>query len=289
MKLIEWIEMAAHLPVDGIEMYDRFLANFQSAYLKEVRREARLRNLEIPMMCYSPDFANPDRKSREKEIGKQRETIRATAELGGKYCRVLSGQKRPGAPVEDGVNWVVEAIEKCLGTAEECGVALVMENHYKDGFWEFPEFAQKSEVFLAIIDRIDSSFFGVQYDPSNAIVAGEDPLVLLERVKHRVLTMHASDRFLASGTTLAELKGSDGTIGYSPKLCHGVIGKGLNDYDAIFRTLAGINFNGWISIEDGMSGIAEIEESAHFLRNKMLSFGLLAGKDQPARKDWGKR
>ena len=33
-------------------------------------------------------------------------------------------------------------------------------------------------------------------------------------------------------------KQSDGTIGYSPNLRHGVTGKGLNDYDTIFKILA---------------------------------------------------
>ena len=278
MSLLDWIEMASHLQIDGIEMYDKFLPNFKHIYLKRIKKEAQNRNLEIPMMCYSPDFTNPDRAKRIKEIGKQKDMIKVIVELGGKYCRVLSGQKWPNVKIRDGISWVVEAIEKCLDTAKEFGVVLVMENHYKDSFWEFPEFAQKSEVFLEIIDQIDSPFFGVQYDPSNAIIAGEDPLELLNRTKYRILTMHASDRFLLQGTTLEELKQTDGTIGYSPKLSHGVIGKGLNDYDAIFQTLAEVNFSGWISIEDGMNGIEEIEQSAIFLKNRMSHFGLYNNK-----------
>ena len=71
-----------------------------------------------------------------------------------------------------------------------------MENHYKDNYWKYPEFAQKMDVFVEIVDQIDSPWFGVNYDPSNTILAGEDPLVLLDRVKDRVVTMHASDRYL---------------------------------------------------------------------------------------------
>jgi sugar phosphate isomerase/epimerase len=78
--------------------------------------------------------------------------------------------------------------------------------------------------------------------------------------------MHASDRYLAAGTSLDELRQSDGTLGYSPNLCHGVTGKGLNDYDAIFRILAGHNYKGWVSIEDGMNGMDEMAESLAFLR-----------------------
>jgi sugar phosphate isomerase/epimerase len=143
-----------------------------------------------------------------------------------------------------------------------------MENHYKDNYWRYPEFAQRREVFLEIVGQIDSPWFGVNFDPSNAIVAGEDPLVLLEAVKHKVATMHASDRYLESGT-LDDLKTQDGTLGYAKNLKHGVIGKGLNDYDRIFSILKGAGFDGWVSIEDGVNGMDELRQSVSFLRGKI--------------------
>jgi sugar phosphate isomerase/epimerase len=143
-----------------------------------------------------------------------------------------------------------------------------MENHYKDGYWRFPEFAQRLEVFLDIVQRIDSPWFGVNYDPSNAIVAGEDPLAVLEAVKHRVVSMHASDRYLTGGT-VEDLKVQDGQAGYAKNLQHGVIGKGLNDYDAIFSTLKAEGFDGWISIEDGVNGMDELRQSVAFLRDRI--------------------
>jgi sugar phosphate isomerase/epimerase len=106
----------------------------------------------------------------------------------------------------------------------------------------------------------------VQYDPSNAIVAGDDPVELLRAVAGRVVSMHASDRYLAEGTNIDELRQSDGTLGYSPNLRHGVTGKGLNDYDSIFRILAEHGYKEWVSIEDGMNGMEEMAESLAFLR-----------------------
>src|SRR4029079_7183264 len=89
------------------------------------------------------------------------------------------------------------------------------------------------------------------------LVGGYDPLAFLERVKHRIVTMHASDRFLAPGTTLADLSTGDGAVGDAAALKHGETGKGSNDYDAIFRILREVGFSGWISIEDGMDGLGE--------------------------------
>ena len=129
-----------------------------------------------------------------------------------------------------------------------------------------------ADVFLEIIDQIDSPHFGVQYDPSNAVVGGFDPIAFLETIKHRVVTMHASDRYLVPGTTIEEIRTADGTVGYPDKLRHGETGRGLNDYDAIFRILAGVGFSGWISVEDGMNGLDELARSVAFLKQQRARF-----------------
>jgi sugar phosphate isomerase/epimerase len=168
----------------------------------------------------------------------------------------------------EGVARTVDGVRRSLEHAERRGVVLCMENHYKDGTWQYPEFAQPEDVFLEIIGQIESPFFGVQYDPSNATVGGYDPVRFLEKVKGRVVTMHASDRYLAPGASLDDLRQSDGSLGYSDKLRHGETGRGLNDYDAIFRILAGVGFSGWISVEDGMNGLDELRRSVDFLKRK---------------------
>ncbi len=150
-------------------------------------------------------------------------------------------------------------------------MTLILENHYKDNYWQYPEFAQHMDVFCDLVARIDSPNFGVNYDPSNTILAGEDPLELLERVKHRVVTMHASDRYLTEGT-IEDLRKEEDSVGYAKRLSHGEIGQGMNDYDAIFRTLADVGFDGWITIEDGVDGFDQLERSAQFLRRKMQQY-----------------
>ena len=194
--------------------------------------------------------------------------IRVTRRLAGR--KRLPRAQRPALPDvsrEQGLAWVIECIEKVLPVARELDIVLGLENHYKDGFWKYPEFAQKKDVFLELVSGIpDRTHFGVQYDPSNAVVAGDDPVELLKCVADRVVSMHASDRFLAEGTSLDSLRQSEGTLGYSPNLRHGVTGKGLNDYESIFRILAEHNYRGWVSIEDGMNGMEEMAESLAFLR-----------------------
>ncbi len=220
------------------------------------------------MLCCSPDFTHPDLSFRQKQIECEKRWIDMTAALGGKYCRVLSGQRRPEITRTAGLEYAKQCIEACLPHAAASGVTLILENHYKDNYWEFPEFAQQTDVFCELVDSIHSPFFGVNYDPSNTYLAGEDPLELLDRVKHRVVTMHASDRYLIEGS-LDDLRNEENAVGYAHRLKHGTIGRGLNDYDAIFSRLAKEGFDSWISIEDGVDGIDQLRESVAFLRAKI--------------------
>jgi len=267
MTLFQWIELAATLGVEGLEFYSGFLRD-DPAFLHQVRNDLESHGLAMPMLCCSPDFTQPDPVLLQAEVEREKRMIELTAFFGGRYCRVLSGQRRPGLNRNAGVAQVVRVIKSLLPFAEQHGIVLTIENHYKDNYWEYPEFAQKREIFVEIVDQIESPWFGVNFDPSNALLAGEDPLDLLEPVKERVVTMHASDRFLKAGT-LEDLRREENSAGYASRLAHGVIGKGLNDYDKIFTVLRSVGFHSWISIEDGVNGMDELRESASFLRAKV--------------------
>src|SRR5258708_4716456 len=54
MTLFDWIELAATLGVDGVEMYPGFFESFEPEYLERVKKQLRAKGLEAPMMCASP-------------------------------------------------------------------------------------------------------------------------------------------------------------------------------------------------------------------------------------------
>jgi sugar phosphate isomerase/epimerase len=279
MTVDQWIDLSAQFDVDGLEFYWPFTPADSPPELKRLRGRVEAQGRSVPMMCYSSDFTKRGADERRAEVEEQKRAIVACAALGGRYCRVLSGQRRPGVSREEGLRWVRECINELIPFAERHGVTLILENHYKDGFWHFPEFAQKMDVFLELLEGIECGpWFGVNYDPSNAIIAGDDPIALLEAVKDRVVTMHASDRYFEGGT-LEDLRRNEAEpqTGYASILKHGVIGRGLNDYDRIFSILKQAGFSGWISIEDGPdpnTGMGDIAESARFLRQKMRQWEL---------------
>lgn len=269
MSLFEWIELAATLGVDGLEMYPGFFASFETSYLEQIRAAMQKHNLVMPMLCASPDFTKPDADEREAEIAMMRQMIDLVAFFDApppRTCRVLSGQRRPGLNEAEGVAIVAECFRALLPHAEARGVTLALENHYKDNYWTFPEFAQKLPVFRALLDAVESPWLGVNYDPSNALLAGDDPLEVLKAVKPRIVSMHASDRRLKPGATLEDLRAQENSLGYASVLQHGEIGTGMIDYPAIVQILAEVDFDGWISIEDGVNGMEELARSVAFVR-----------------------
>ncbi|MCB0072714.1 MAG: sugar phosphate isomerase/epimerase, partial [Caldilineaceae bacterium] len=178
MSVFDWIEMAKILPAEGLEMYEGFLWQLDDTYVDSVAAAIEDAGFAMPMMCCSPDFTNPDAEARKRAVEHEAEMIRVTRRMGGPgaVCRVLTGQRYPEVSVDQGVAWVKECIDQLLPVAREYDIILGLENHYKDGYWRYPEFAQRMDVFLQVLDAIpERAYFGVQYDPSNAIVAGDDP------------------------------------------------------------------------------------------------------------------
>lgn len=275
MSTDEWIAQAATLGVDGLELYSG-IADLQTpeSWTRARERAAEV-GLSIPMLCCSPDFTHPDPAYRAEQIRLECRWIDMTAGLGGQFCRILSGQRRPELADHEGVSLAADCIRRCAAYAATQGVTLVLENHFKDNYWTFPEFAQRADVFCALVDAIDPAEvpnFGVNFDPSNALVANDDPLRLLERVGPRVKTMHASDRYVVAHQPARTAASASSVKDVSPYLRHGEVGRGLNDYDAIFAKLRDLGFDGWISIEDGVDGFDQLERSVSFVRRGITKY-----------------
>jgi sugar phosphate isomerase/epimerase len=273
LTIEDFVRRAPSMHLEGVELYPHFLTSTDDRTVGRLRAVAEEAGVELPLMCSSPDFIEPAPGAWDRAVAGMRELVDVVVELAPsaswRSVRVLSGQAWPGVPEAEGLARAIEGVRAVLAYAEPKGVWVVMENHYKDGLWIYPEFAQSSRRFLAIVDQVHSPWFGVNFDPSNAIVAGEDPIALLDQVLDRVRSVGASDRSLRPGHSVEELRSHRG-VGYPEALQHGVVGQGLNDYRAIFSRLSAKGFSGWVSIEDGEAvgeqGFADIASSANFLR-----------------------
>ena len=100
---------------------------------------------------------------------------------------------------------------------------LALEDH--------PQIGTGVEDFTEIFSLVDDNRLKVNLDTGNPMTAGDSPVELAERVKERVVHVHAKDR----GQQLEDR----------------VIGEGCVPFAEIFKILKSANFDGWISLEGG--------------------------------------
>ena len=270
---VAWIHDAATLGGEGVEHYDEFFPSYDERDVAPVMDAMRETGQVSSMLCFSPDFTHPDPDERARQVERQKRAIDLSVRIGARYCRTLSGQKYPGLSIAEGVARAAECIKRSLEYAAKRDVVLCLENHYKVGDWLYPEFAQQEEPFLALLDALpDSPHFGVQYDPSNAVVGGFDPIAFLEKDQ----ASRRDDARVGPVSGAGDDARGDHAAGRHRRLSRQVEarrdGEGRNDYDAIFRILREVNFAGWISVEDGMNGLDELRRSVEFLKAKRAQY-----------------
>ena len=83
MSLRQWFELATTLDIDGVELYAGIQDLADPENWRPARQMAKDYNLELPMMCCSPDFSHPSAEFRQRQVDQEKVWIDMTAELGG--------------------------------------------------------------------------------------------------------------------------------------------------------------------------------------------------------------
>jgi sugar phosphate isomerase/epimerase len=122
---------------------------------------------------------------------------------------------KPGHTDEEGFGWVIDGFEKCLKTAEKCGVTMGLENHWGLG--------RTPEGVLRVVNTIDSPWLQVTLDTGNFL---ED--------------WYPKQEMLAPKACLVQTKTYyGGGTWYTLDL----------DYDRIAAILHRANYRGYLSLE----------------------------------------
>ncbi len=232
MPLEEWLDLAAELGLDGVECGPLLVKPLGPATPAEFRRLAEARGLAVSNFTGYTDFTWPDPSKREQEVAAARESLRVAREVGAPSFRALTGQRRADVDVEQGVQWVAAGLIRVAEEADRLGLRVNLENHTKAFTWDDFDFAMRGDVFLRVVDALGGAPVGVQYDVANPLVAEEDPLALLERVKARVGYVHLNDVRRA------------GAFEFVP------VGSGIAPVREALARLRAAGYDGWIGIEE---------------------------------------
>lgn len=248
MELEDWFPIAASLDVTGTEIHYRSLRSANPDYVDRIASAAGEMGLQVSQLIISPDLCHPDPDQRAAEIADVVEAVDVACHLNATCVRLTAGQAHPGAGRERAITWAAASFREVLPYAEERGVHLAFENHYKDYFWKQPDISQVGEVFLEIVRRLVDTPLRINFDTGNPLMIEEDPLPLLRAVRDRVVHVHCSDR-------------------YPGRYEHVICGQGGVDFPALFRLLKEIDYAGWLSIEyNGSGGLQGLRSSIDYVR-----------------------
>lgn len=230
--LAGWFRFAAELDLDGADVSVVHLPGRTTAELRPVRQQADEAGVQIAMLVTYADFTHPDAAERARQVEEIKAYCDVAAELGASFMRVTAGQNHPGVEREAGIEWAVAGLTACLDKAAATGVTLCYENHTKGYAWTYNDFSQPADRFLEIVKRTEGTGLRLLYDTANTLAAGDDPLAVLEQVKHRVSVVHVNDIRRAGY--------------FEPCL----LGTGVAPVREIFQTLVQSGFDGWVSVEE---------------------------------------
>jgi len=234
------IDRAAELGVEGVDILHRQmdlpekepLDGAGRAYLRKLKRHAFINGVDLICVSTHQDFVSPKSEEIDKNVEHTKKCIEIAYQLGVPSIRINTGRwntvdfdtlmaNRGIEPVlaghteEEGFKWCIDAIQRCLPKAEECGVILALENHWG--------LARTPEGLLRIINAIPSPWLGVLMDTGNFL---EDPYVKLKQIAAKTVFVQAKTYFGGGEWYTLEL-----------------------DYKRIARILAEVNYSGYISLE----------------------------------------
>jgi len=223
MRFEDWLVMAVRCQLDGIELYDGYVKDWSRPGLEALARRVRESGLEVSMFTGYGDFGDPAEEAAARAAAEVKRNVEAAAVFGANIVRVVAGRWHSGVARDAALRAAGDGLRRCLDHAEAHGVTLAVENH--------PEIGTASTDFLRLLELVDDPRLGVNLDTSNCMCSGESGSDLVRHIAGRVVHVHCSDR--------------------SADLEHQVVGEGAVDFPAIFRTLRGVGFDGWLSLEAG--------------------------------------
>lgn len=183
------IDKAAAMGFDGIELLLVQMISEDNAYLQKIKKQAYHAGLDLMGFSTHQGFLNPAKEYRQENIDKTIHQIELAYALGIPTMRLNTGRwgtsesfddlmankgiepAIEGYTDEQGFEWVIDSIEKCIPTAERCGVVLGLENHWGLG--------RTAAGVLRIVDAIDSPWLSVTMDTGNFLEDREEQLKAL--------------------------------------------------------------------------------------------------------------
>ena len=172
MALDGFIDLAATLPFDAVELTEYYFPQTTNAYLAGLKGRCTRLGLDVSGTAIRSDFCVNNATRLKEQVDHVKRWVEHTSRLGGKTIRIFAGSVAAGDTAERARRQCIEAIQEASEYAGQFGIYLALENH--GGITATPE------QMLALVRAIKSDWFGVNLDTGN--FRTKNPYADLERL-----------------------------------------------------------------------------------------------------------
>ncbi|MGB7343259.1 MAG: sugar phosphate isomerase/epimerase family protein [Pirellulaceae bacterium] len=233
LTILECIDLAAEAGFDGVEVLHVQMEDTSNAMLQQIKQRAFKYGLDLCGFSTHQSFVNPDADKRQENVEHTIKCIELAYAMGIPTIRVNTGRwgtsgnfdelmankgiepNLEGYTDDQGFDWVYDGLEKCLATAEKCGVVLGLENHWGLG--------RTAAGVLRCIDHINSPWLQATLDTGN----------FLENQYEQYTELAPKAVFVQAKTYYG------GGTWYTLDI----------DYDRVAKTLRDVDYRGYVSLE----------------------------------------
>ena len=253
LTIEECIELAGEAGFDAVEVLHVQMEDQSNKTLQRIKQKAFRLGLDLCGLSTHQTFVSPDPEVRKKNIQHTIECIELAYAMGIPTIRVNTGRwgtsknfdelmanrgiepRLEGYTDDEGFEWVIDSLEKCLPAAESCGVVLGLENHWGLG--------RTAAGVLRVINAIDSPWLRATLDTGNFL---EDQYSQYKQLAPEAVFVQAKTYF-------------GGGTWYTLDI----------DYERVAQILSSVDYRGYISLEfEGKeSHETAIPKSLELLRN----------------------
>lgn len=257
LTIEECIDLAADAGFDAVEVLHVQMEDESNATLQRIKQRAFRHGMGLCGMSTHQSFVYPDAARRQENVDHTNRCIELAYAMGIPTIRVNTGRwgtsgsfdelmankgiepRLEGHTDEEAFKWIQDGFEKCLPTAEKCGVVMGLENHWGLG--------RTAKGVLKVIDDVDSPWLQATMDTGNFL---EDQYTQYEMLAPKAVFVQAKTYF-------------GGGTWYSLDI----------DYARVARILRAVDYSGYISLEFEGKEAHEtaIPKSLAMLRNTFTS------------------
>ncbi|MBN9521826.1 sugar phosphate isomerase/epimerase [bacterium] len=159
MTLFDFIDFAADLPLDAVELTSYYFADTSDAYLAKLREHAERRRRPISGVPIRSEFTLRDDTARAREVQHAKDWTARAARLGARTVRIFAGNLGKNDTLADAQRRVVDCLNECCPVAERLGGQLALENH--------GGITDTAEHLLDLVRPVRSQALGVNIDTGN--------------------------------------------------------------------------------------------------------------------------